>query len=299
MRRGDRDVLEVLAGNFFADNALNFALHGAVIGLVFWALLLRLHRGRVIRRLTAFVAVVLLGWSGFALSHLRWAEGPYVVAEDAIFRVASINVLYSNPRSDLVVDWVRTAAPDLVMFQEVHGPWPRALRELDPQYPYRLASRDGGLMLSKVPLRPLEDLTGFGEAQRFVAAELRVGNRRVHVIGGHFAKPAGISRFEARNAGYEAVIRRVQDTNVPVIVAADFNATPLSPALLSFMRRSGLSTAQIGLPPRSSWPARLPYAGLLIDHVMVGKDWRILRMGAGEHVGSNHLPVYADLALSR
>jgi endonuclease/exonuclease/phosphatase (EEP) superfamily protein YafD len=84
----------------------------------------------------------------------------------------------------------------------------------------------------------------------------------------------------------------------PQIIAGDLNMPPDSAIYASFWSGywNAFSSAGLGFG-YTEWP-RVPVLrfGIRIDHILSGSNWRPRRCWVGPDVGSDHLPLIADLA---
>ncbi len=83
----------------------------------------------------------------------------------------------------------------------------------------------------------------------------------------------------------------------PVVVAGDFNAGPWSHGFQDFMAKTGLTRHATLAPTWPAWPIALPQVAL--DHILVSGDLAVVRGGTGPAVGSDHLPVVAEVAMRK
>jgi endonuclease/exonuclease/phosphatase (EEP) superfamily protein YafD len=89
------------------------------------------------------------------------------------------------------------------------------------------------------------------------------------------------------------------DIHVPLILAGDFNMTADSPTYRETLSRYGNAFSRSGF---GFGHTERPFKhgslfGIRIDHVLFGPDWQPCRCWVGPELGSDHLPVIADLAL--
>lgn len=81
------------------------------------------------------------------------------------------------------------------------------------------------------------------------------------------------------------------------IVVGDLNLTPWSPRFAALLDRAGLHDTARGRRLSATWGSRLPFVGLMIDHVLAGRAVAAVDSRVGPDLGSDHLPVVADLAM--
>lgn len=277
------------------DSASNFALHGLVLSAVLF-LAFRLFGWR--RR--SWVLILLAGlclppvvMSGAMTAPVGRCEG----AAPAL-RVVSFNLLYDNPERARAVDWLAASGADVIVVQEALSSWQKALGALRKTHPYRTSDDSYGavIIFSRTPLRERpRSIAGFSQRLQAIA-DVETQGGPVTIIGVHFAKPQSAAEGALRERQLAGLAAAVDGTRGPVVVAGDFNGSPMSYSFQQFLRLSGLSRPR--LPPgTASWPAGLPVGGIQIDHVLTRAPVGFEAVSIGPELGSNHLPVIADLAL--
>jgi len=286
------------------------------LGRLWWILELtvhfRLHYGILLGAFTA-AWIALRRWplAAFcgvaAMTNLALVGALYWPAPDSPatgghrVRLAIVNVRTSNPRADLVIDWLQRADPDVALLMEINERWLTQLGPLRAAYPHQVCEpRDDNFgigLFSRLPLR-----TGradeIGEAGvPSVEAELQVGNAVFSVIGTHALPPSTAANARFRNEQFQALAARVRQQTLPVILCGDLNVTPWSPWFADLLRESGLRNSAQGRGLFGSWPAWLPWGRIPLDHCLVSAQIGVRDRRLGPRVGSDHLPVLVDLVV--
>jgi endonuclease/exonuclease/phosphatase (EEP) superfamily protein YafD len=120
---------------------------------------------------------------------------------------------------------------------------------------------------------------------------------RFRVVGLHLTLPY---RAERQTRQVEWLIALRGTLTEPAILAGDFNMTPWSYRLQRLLATAGLRRHATFL---RSWPTdrhpqfRLPAPAFLIDHVITTPDIKSVSIRTGPNLGSDHLPVIAQLRL--
>jgi len=83
----------------------------------------------------------------------------------------------------------------------------------------------------------------------------------------------------------------------PVLVGGDLNTPPDSPILSPLRSRFELAFERAGWGYGYTKPTRLPWTR--IDHILAGPQWAVTRCWVGPDLGSDHLPLIAEVALRR
>jgi len=85
-----------------------------------------------------------------------------------------------------------------------------------------------------------------------------------------------------------------------VIIAGDLNVSMWSPFYRSLIKQSGLHNARQGfgiLPSQSGIAPQFAILSAPIDHCLVSSDIQVENFRLGSNIGSDHLPIIADLLI--
>ncbi|WP_437790383.1 endonuclease/exonuclease/phosphatase family protein [Sorangium sp. So ce693] len=259
---------------------------------------------------------------GFTFS-LRALSGD---ADSADLRVASFNTGSRAMNIDRLKGFVAETRPDVLALQECSAPE----QELSAAFPGWSVHVDHGMCLvSRHPLLEVEsrdrrdvwDKGGHGAILRYAialpdasrpGAHEPPGMRTFSLLNLHLETPR--EAIEALMHGlwkqaeehdrvialrvWESELARqwVDEAPYPVVVAGDFNM-PVDSAIYrrfwagfeNAFSRAGLG---FGATKRTRW------FGVRIDHVLAGPGWTTERAWVGPDLGSDHLPIVADLRWS-
>ena len=293
-------TLGSLLGRFhwLLDVASHFHLqYTALLGLCLAAGLLLRAKTLVLLLLPALLANLVL-LAPFFLPQFGWAATAESTAGQTL-SVMALNVYRDNRNDDAIVSYLRAERADVVMLSEVQPALMRTLQAtLHDLYPHRYdASTPGtyGLaFLSRYPLLEARSVPLGGRRRRVIEATL-AWQRPVTLLGAHPLPPLGSRWAQRRNDELVTLEALVQQVTNPVILLGDFNASPWSFALQQLSETAALRFANLGLGIRPTWfygPIGAP-----LDHILVSAQWRVMRYEVGREVGSDHLPVVAELAL--
>lgn len=233
----------------------------------------------------------------------------------APLRVVTLNVEWKNRRHDLVLRFVRESKADIVVIQEAVARWHPHIASLLTDYPYTLpkdwrrstdvvvlARKPISNALSTLPHRTLQHV----DRSFFVVGTIIHNDRPIRLVAVHppYSLRASLKRQQDDQLETYADVARRSD--VPTLVVGDFNLTPWSPRFRRLLEVSGLRIADHGW----KWPRTYPaatgsklvgpvLAGIPIDHVLVSRQFEVVRLRRGRWVGSDHYPVTVDLVLKR
>jgi endonuclease/exonuclease/phosphatase (EEP) superfamily protein YafD len=124
---------------------------------------------------------------------------------------------------------------------------------------------------------------------------LRAADQAFTFVGGHPWPPLP-QWGDLHRSQMQAITTVAEQAAKPLIVAGDFNAAPWSYTVRE------LASASQATPIRSlfeiprTWRP-FPGFGLPIDHVLVSKEWQVIRQEYGAAGGSDHVPIIIDLQL--
>ena len=220
--------------------------------------------------------------------------------DDAAFRLLSFNVWFRNPDMSQLAAYIEESRPDAIVLLELTPSQAETLVPLLPSYPYYHIepSRMGAAVFTKWPVLAAESLPLAKDGA--IAARVRIDWRGspVTVLGVHLNWPLGPRNSEFRNEELAAVVAFSKAQTEPLIVAGDFNLTPWSEYFSDALEESGLRDSALGFGLARSWPAQFAPLGMRIDHCWISRHWRSNHVAIGPWLGSDHLPVIADLSIA-
>lgn len=215
--------------------------------------------------------------------------------------IITLNLLTSNREAGRVVDYLRDRRADLVGLLEVDAFWADAIAGLSDIYPHRLVvprtDNFGIALLSRFPLATLREVEFGAAGVPTLVADVRHPGGDFTFIATHPLSPTRREWSRRRDAQLRSIADFVAAAHGPCIVAGDFNATPWSPPCRDFAARSGLGDTALGRGVQATWNARLWLPRIPIDHVYAPLGTTVVRRSIGPDVGSDHLPVEAELML--
>ncbi len=233
-------------------------------------------------------------------------------------RFALANVLTSNRDHALLAAWVDEAKPAALFLQETNQRWLDAVAETLPGYrliaavprednfgiatfvsdeaPFELLGHqviqfDGDLPAIEVVIR-LSVRNGDGGPPT---------TRDVGVLSLHTLPPFRAKWSETRSAMLEQAATWVEQHRAAgreAVVIGDLNATPWSFAFRRLEAETGMLNSQRGHGIQPSWSAKRPwFMRIPIDHCLHSTGITTLQRELGPNIGSDHLPVFVELAL--
>ena len=235
--------------------------------------------------------------------------GPFFVptpsgatAAAPILRVVSLNISTSDQGYPRVVSYIREHEPDFVFLSEVRADLVALIEaELGEEYPYfhAVPSRMtlGLAFLSRHPFVDVETVTMAGRRRQFLRAVIAWQGEPVELVGIHPYPPLNARWAASRNAELATLADYARTVDAPLVLLTDANAAPWSHAMRPLERVAGLRYAARGHGLRPTWYWQSWLLSAPIDHILVSSEWSVVDYVAGGDIGSDHVPVLADLAL--
>ncbi|MEM1171971.1 MAG: endonuclease/exonuclease/phosphatase family protein [Cyanobacteria bacterium P01_H01_bin.35] len=232
-----------------------------------------------------------------------------IIAGDQVnkIRILQLNVLFHNQQYSQVIALVKKENPDVAVFQEVSEKWDKKLKALQQNYPYVFHNQDnprfGKSIYSKIPLENSNKIITAkyqkSKIRRSLVTQLKVPGKPISLIVTHLTIPTKRANFKLRNQELELLADYVSKLQSPIIVVGDFNTSIWSPYYHQFVNKTGLINGRGGFGIQPSWPTFLPLFYIPIDHCLVSPEIQVLNSQIGKDVGSDHLPVITDVAISQ
>ncbi len=255
-------------------------------------------------RLPLVVALVCASVNWVYVAPYYGSLSPVAKAAEPATRVRFMlsNVYLGNRDYAQLLAAVREERPDVLVLEEVTGPWWKGIGELRAEYPYYNAlPRQGGggiALFSRIPLDEIEVLTFDKSGQVGLLARLDAGGQPLSVLALHPPTPVRPSKLALRNAQLAAAAARIREIAGPRVLIGDLNVTPWSPYFRDLVRDSGLRDARVGAGVGPTWPIPLPsLLRIPIDHCLTSGDVRVEAIRTGPRTGSDHDSLVVDVAV--
>jgi endonuclease/exonuclease/phosphatase (EEP) superfamily protein YafD len=298
-------VCASMARHFWlGDLAIHFRVQYAAMGMVGFILLLAVRAPA-----WALLALAVASWNAMDAApslitrpvNLPRVAGEATSGDPVRLRVASINVFYANGEHQRVTDFIRRERPDAVVLLEVNAEWRTALAALDKDFPSRYHTRGTGgrgiTLLSRVPMKEASVLPIGVRAEPAIQATLSAGGREIRIFAVHTTWPVAPASAGRRNLQLERLAEHARAVTLPLAIVGDMNITPFSPHFQQLLADGRLRSGSEGFGWQATWPTFLPMAGIQIDHALVNSRVAVEHFSRGAPVGSDHLPILADLVL--
>ena len=217
--------------------------------------------------------------------------------------VLSSNVYMPNNDFRKLIEHVRNRHPDFLVTLESNEKWQKGISEIESEYPYRkfcpLENLYGMHLYSKIPFE--EATLRFMIEDDVPSMRVKINHHGQEVLL-YFLHPKPPSPTEntyakPRDIELTVVGEEIAKTEGPIIVAGDLNDVAWSPTTRKFKKISGLLDPREGRGFFNTFHAKYPLVKWPLDHVFHSKHFGLVNIEKLEGVGSDHYPLYTELAL--
>jgi endonuclease/exonuclease/phosphatase (EEP) superfamily protein YafD len=274
--------------DLFSHFRVQYALLFLIVAIVLFAL-----RSPLLGALSAvgavFAAIPIVSYMGVQTARAETGSPG--------FRVVQFNTWFRNRDYAEIGSFLEKMQPDVIVLEERTRQEAQRLGEFLPSYPYSYNEPrpHGVVIFARWPIASAESLPLAEGGVLAARVTLDWRGRPITVLGAHLHWPLGSTNSRLRNAELAGLATLAAARTEPLIVAGDFNITPWSAHFRAALERSGLTDSAAGHGLAPSWPAQFPPLGIRIDHCWVSRHWRSTDVRLGPSLGSDHLPLIADL----
>ena len=282
----------------------------AVVSLPLFLAFTRRYRWYDVALVIGLVAAIgiqayyLVNYTGLVGEDVPTADAS--VPDERRVSVLVANVLMDNKETEPLLRQIRERDPDLVLAMETDAYWADALSVLRQRYPHteeRINDVAYGMMLfSRFPLRDTE--VRYLQNERVPSFETVLtlpGGREVELHCVHPVPPTDFQELPDNEGEAEIAFARVGDfveaATLPVIVAGDYNDVFWSRTDRLTETEDLLHDVRVGRGLYSTFDATNPLMRWPLDHVMVTEEFGVAELALGGDIGSDHFPLYVELAL--
>jgi len=219
-------------------------------------------------------------------------------------RVATYNTQFGKSPQQIIEN-LQSVHPDLVFLQETsRSNLRRYARALNMNYqfgPYDPKAQFGIGILAPGEIQPVKIFTMPNERNFGLAAIIKIANKDVLVVSTHLKslpRPLVSGVLKAMGPHKEQanrILELVDKTNLPTIVAGDFNTMSFTPEYLTMATAMKDCAVAVGNTTQPS--IFVEGTGYRIDYVFVRGPWKPLTCQVSPLPGSDHRLVWTDLNL--
>lgn len=214
-------------------------------------------------------------------------------------KVMIANVYTANENHYKLINAVHTEAPDILVLQEVDTNWIKSLTAFEASFPHKIIrARDdnfGIALYSK--FQPItETVTNWGNIDiPSIESQFNIDGDAFYVLATHPLPPISSVHYDYRNKQLNEVANRAKQIKSAKVLLGDLNITMWSSDYDKLERDTGLNNARNGFGTLPSWPTQIPPLMIPIEHILVSKEFHVRKIYTGTDIGSDHLPLIAEL----
>lgn len=233
---------------------------------------------------------------------LPFTASPAPVPKEATrFTLLLFNVWHRNGRLDDVRKMIEESNADIVVLIETSPRVRKAMQGLSEVYPYKLecAGSPGCdiMMFARSRLTPrFVKATSDPDPSPLVSVDTDIAGCRLTLFATHMTRPFPNRPYWAQRAQAEEIGGDVGSSAGAKLVVGDFNAAPWGHVMGTIMQRGGVDvlTGWGG-----TWPSALPsQLRVPIDNMLAGPGLSFVSRRVLPTMGSDHLPVLAEIAVT-
>ena len=261
----------------------------------FLSILLVVIAGVLIRKKIAALILLTVSilWNGYYIA-------PYYITSNTIessikgkFKISSVNLLSSNSRIDLVINYIDKENPDILILMEFTPEWKNELIPIIENYPFKqlVPRKDnfGIALLSKIEMKTSIDYFYLNDKPS-IAGDITMENKKYSIIATHPSPPISQRTFRNRNKQLMNIVNDRSKFSENLIIIGDFNTSSFSNHFTSLLQ-GDLKDSRLGFGLLQTWPADFEVLQTTIDHCLVSSNLNVLERTKGEYIGSDHLPI--------
>lgn len=285
------------AGRFhwLIDLLNHFRIHYAAMMMIS-ALLLLLNR-----KYQAFLAMtVLFSLNFIVIFPYFFSDVPTENYADGKIRAMLINVNSRQGSPSKVLNEIRTVSPDILVLEEITALWLERLKALEEIYQYRISEpredNFGIALYSRIPMTDPEIIPAEGSGVPIIRAYLLNNGNPFRIVAAHPLPPIGRRYAHLRDLQLESM-PELLIASCPSVLIGDLNATPWSCHFVDLISSANLYDSMKGRGVQNSWPSRILWAGIPIDHFLYTEGIKIIAREIGRDVDSDHRPLIVDFLI--
>ena len=226
------------------------------------------------------------------------------LSENNLIRFYAANVLQENTDPSLLIKEIEQKDPDVLLFTETDLKWRNNLSQAVSDYPYKveipLDNTYGMLLYSKLEMLEPQIRYLIDDSIPSIHTKLRLRSGDLvnfHSIHPTPPMPQHNPSSSARDAEMMLIAKMALDSDLPVIVAGDFNDVAWSGTTSLFANVGGLLDTRVGRGFYNSFDATSFLMRWPLDHFFVTEEFRVKKFSLGNDIGSDHFPVEIILSL--
>ncbi len=213
-------------------------------------------------------------------------------------RLMSVNVLQKNDDYKALIQLVEEVKPHLLLTMESNRAWEDALKEMEfPfEYSHKIAkeNRYGMHLYSRLEVLNCKEHHLISSDYPSIEASMKDEAGELFTFWGVHPPPPSPTEAPSskqKDGEFMMLAKKINTTDVPVIVAGDFNSVCWSRSSKRFARFSQLKDARLGRGFHSTFPVQPKIFRFPIDLLFHSNKIAIHKLATLPDIGSDHLPL--------
>lgn len=273
------------------------ALLFTITGIIFFLFLSRFYKGLGV----ILLCFSLASWTSITHRiHTDFSlDKGHIENKEKSLKVISFNLWGRNKNANSAYQWVKQQKADIFFAQEAHYFWRQQFkkRKWKKLFPYQI-KRAQTTILSRYPLNNCYSLQSGHPPYPWISCQIYWNRKRISLLSVHFIRPLGRKYFNVRNKQFKIIQKWIKKQKKPYVIAGDFNTGNWSYFMKKFKQSNNL-TENLSHIFSSSWPSKIPFLGLQIDHILSSSNTIQFDSQIGPHLGSDHRPVSVKINLNK
>lgn len=215
------------------------------------------------------------------------------------FTIEVINLLTKNKKYNAVRKEINDKSPDILVIQEIDDKWSEELQAVKENYPfiYEISRQDnfGIALYSKIHITEIRKFFVGTLDVPAISAFCDYEGKVFEIICIHTTPPICQKYFKNTQKIIDDLANYVVENGHNVIITGDFNTAPYSYNYKNFVKTSKMKDLSNIFHPTWSAFWLSPFR-ITLDHIFVTKSFAVRDYAVGNNIGSDHLPIWAEIS---
>lgn len=215
------------------------------------------------------------------------------------FTIEVINLLTKNKKYNAVRKEINDKSPDILVIQELDDKWSEELQAVKENYPfiYEISRQDnfGIALYSKIHITEIRKFFVGTLDVPAISAFCDYEGKVFEIICIHTTPPICQKYFKNTQKIIDDLANYVVENGHNVIITGDFNTAPYSYNYKNFVKTSKMKDLSNIFRPTWSAFWLSPFR-ITLDHIFVTKSFAVRDYAVGNNIGSDHLPIWAEIS---
>ena len=247
----------------------------------------------------------IINYTSFVSETVSTAKKDDVTSENKI-SILLANVKMSNRNAQPLLDLIESNKPDIVIAMEIDDWWENQLEQIETNYTYTQETINsvayGMTLYSKYPLKEVEvNYINNNKVPSFKSVVQLKNGKDILLFTTHPVPPTLYEDLPDNKGQNEVEIivlgERIENSKLPVIVAGDFNDVSWGATDKLTETQGLLHDVRVGRGFYNSYNADNVLMRWPLDHILVTKEFQVVKLERLSYIDSDHFPIYIELVL--